>query len=225
MIENTNAPTEIETEVVDNTATEPVRDAEAVLKKNRELLAQNAKLKQMLEGIDIEKARTAMEELRAIEEERLQKKGEYDKLIETKTKAYEERLDTERRRSQQFESTLKHEKLALALIERGVLPDRANYLVKELFEQVDLDYTESGFALKKRGGIGDAAEFNALVEEVKAKSPFFFAANITGGTGGSGSVTNGAAGTRSWSDLNGAEKAAAIRESGGDIELAKKKFR
>jgi len=227
MIDDNQTPTEQYTEV-DNQTTEAVRDAEAVLRKNKELLAQNAKLKSQLglvADFDIEKARDAMAELQKIEEERLQKRGEYDRLIEQKTKAYEERLETERRQREQIQSTLKQEKLALALIENGVLPDRVGYLVKELSEQVDLDLSESGFVLKTRGGIGDATEFNALVEDVKAKSPFFFAANIVGGTGGSGSNSSGTVSSRKWTDLNGAEKAVAIREAGGDLDLARKKFK
>lgn len=226
MIEETNAPAE-NTEVVDNVTTESVRDAEAVLRKNRELLKENAELKRLAEvakNFDFEKARLAMAELQKAEEERLSKKGEYDKLIETKTKAYEERLENERRERTRIESTLKQEKLALALIERGVLPDRVNYLVKEMSEHVELALTETGFALKKLNGIGDVDEFNALVEDVRSKSPFFFAANIAGGTGGSTSVSSSGTSGRKWDDLSRSEKAAAIREAQGDVEVAKKKY-
>lgn len=228
MNEITNTPSEInETEVVDNLTTETVRDAEAVLRKNRELLAQNAKLKRfqhLPEDFDIDKALHALNELNRVEEERLQKRGEYEKLIEQKTKAYEDRLESERKQRTHIEATLKQEKLALHLIEQGVLPDRVNYLVKELSEQVDLDINESGFALKKKGGIGDAAEFNALVEDVRSKSPFFFAANIVGGTGGSASIGNGGASVKKWADLSRAEKTQAIREANGDVAVAQRKY-
>jgi transposase len=226
MNEEMNTPAE-NTEVVDNVATESVRDADAVLRKNRELLKENAELKRLAEvakNFDFDKARQAMDELQRAEEERLSKKGEYEKLIESKTKAYEERLENERKERSRIESTLKQEKLALALIERGVLPDRVGYLVKEISEQVELSLTESGFALKKLNGIGDADEFNALVEDVRSKSPFFFAANIAGGTGGSTSVSTGGTSGRSWSELSRSEKTSAIRDAGGDVELAKKKY-
>lgn len=231
MIDNdTQASTEPinDAKVAEGTA-ETVRDAEAVLRKNRELLEENARLKRQTrlpDDLDVEKARNALAELQRLEEEKLQKKGEYDKLIEQKSKAYEERLETERIQRQRMESMLKQEKLALTLIEQGVLPDRVNYLVKELSEQVDLDFDETGFVLKKRGGIGDVTEFNTLIEDVRTKSPFFFAANIVGGTGGSGSNSTGNVTlNKKWADLNGGEKAVAIREAGGDIELAKKKYK
>ena len=41
--------------------------------------------------------------------------------------------------------------------------------------------------LKKKGGIGDAAEFDAVIEAAKQKTPFFFAANGASGSGASGS--------------------------------------
>jgi hypothetical protein len=222
-------PTEtVETEVVNDSTTEAVRDAEAVLRKNRELLEQNARLKRQLAGaedIDLEKAKAALAQMQKLEEEQMQKRGEYEKLIEQKSKAYEDRLESERQARANMERMLKQEKLALALIENGVLPDRVNYLVKDLSEQVDLELGDAGFALKRRGGIGDAAEFNQLIEDLRDKSPFFFAANIVSGTGGSGSSNSSGVSTRKWSDLNGAEKAVAIRDSNGDIELAKKKFK
>lgn len=222
-------PTEnTETEVVTDSTTEAVRDAEAVLRKNKELLEQNAKLKRQLSSvgdIDLEQAKAAIAQMQKLEEEQMQKRGEYEKLIEQKSKAYEDRLEAERTARANMETMLKQEKLALALIENGVLPDRVNYLVRDLSEQVDLELGESGFALRRRGGIGDAAEFNALIEDLRDKSPFFFAANIVGGTGGSGSSNSGVVSGRKWSDLNGAEKAVAIREASGDIEAAKKKFK
>lgn len=220
----TEAPAE---QTIDN-QTEAVRDAEAVLRKNRELLAELADVKRKMAEIQsfpFDEAKAALEARRKAEEESLVKKGEFEKLYEQRAKAYEEKLESERRERTRMESTLKQEKLALALIEKGVLPDRVHYLVKELGEQVELGTTDTGFVLRKSNGIGDAEEFNLLIEDVKAKSPFFFAANIATGTGGAGSNGSGAVSSRKWDDLNGAEKAVAIREAGGDIGLAKKKFK
>ena len=225
---NTNAPAEQIEQEVNNQTTETVRDPEAVLRKNRELLDENARFKRQLQQLgefDVEKAREAMLKLQQLEEEQMQKRGEYEKLLERTKQGYEERVETERQQRARLETKLKEEKLAMALVENGVLPDRVGYLVKELSEQVELELGENGIALKRRGGIGDASEFNALVEDVRSKSPFFFAANIVSGTGGSGSNGSGLVSSRSWNDLNGAEKAVAIREAGGDIELAKRKFK
>lgn len=224
---NENTPAEIEETIDNQTTTEPIRDPDAVLRKNRELLKENAELKRLSEmarNFDFDRAKQAMETLERAEEERLTKRGEYEKLIEQKSKAYEERIEGERRERQRIENTLKQEKLALALIEKGVLPDRVKWLVKDLSEQVELATTENGFQLRKQGGIGDATEFDSLVEEVRAKSPYFFAANITSGTGGSASIGSNSVSSRKWSDLSRAEKTAAVRDANGDIEAAKKKY-
>jgi hypothetical protein len=226
MEETQNAPAE-QTQATTAQTTEPVRDAEAVLKKNYELLEENRRLKEIArraEGIDLEQARQAMDAQRKAEEERLVKAGEYEKILEQRAKAYEERIENERRERSRIESTLKQEKLALTLIEKGVLPDRVQYLVKELADQVELHTGETGFVLRKKDGIGDAVEFEALVENVKARSPFFFAAQIASGTGGSGSVGSTGTSTRKWSDLSITEKADAIREAGGDTATAQKKY-
>lgn len=226
---NENTPAEIANEsLLENTTNaEPIRDADAVLKKNRELLKENAELKRLAEqarNFDFERARQAMQELERAEEEKLTRRGEYEKLIEQKAKAYEERIENERRERTRIETTLKQEKLALALIEKGVLPDRVKWLVKELSEQVELSTTDSGFALKKLGGVGDATEFDLLVDEVRDKNPFFFAANITSGSGASVSSNSLASGSKKWAELTRAEKTAAIREANGDEQAARKKY-
>jgi hypothetical protein len=180
-------------EKIDNTK---VIDAEAVLKKNQELLGELKKLRDRtreFEGFDFDRAKQALAEQEKLEHERMAKKGEFDKLLEQNKLAYEQRLDKEKTENERLKNTVKHEKLALTLIEKGVLPDRVNYLVKELAEQVELHTTDSGFVLRKQNGIGDADEFNAMVEEFKAKSPFFFAAQVSSGTGGSGSQSTATA--------------------------------
>jgi len=191
-INDTSAQTATE-DKIDN---QRVIDAEAVLKKNQELLGELKKLRDKtreFEGFDFDKAKQALAEQEKLEHERLAKKGEFDKLLEQNKLAYEQRLEKEKTENERLKNTVKQEKLALTLIEKGVLPDRVNYLVKELAEQVELHTTDSGFVLRKQNGIGDADEFNAMVEEFKAKSPFFFAAQGSSGTGGSGSQSTATA--------------------------------
>lgn len=231
-MENETIPAGNETAIFDNAtdanAPEPVKDPEAVLRKNRELLAENAKLKTLAEkakSFDFDAAMQALDAQKRAEEEKLAKRGEYEKLIEQKTRAYEERIEAERRDRARLENTLKHEKLANVLVEKGVLADRVQYLVKELADSLELNQTETGFTLRKTGGVGDATEFDALIEDVRQRSPFFFAANLTTGTGGFGSTANGTGSAKKWADLTRAEKTAAIRDANGDLEAAQKKYR
>ena len=233
MLEQTTSPTD-KTEIETDGNIETVENPEAVLRKNRELLKRNHELARQLAEIkpiadkakdfDFEAASQALEATRRAEEEKLAKKGDFEKLLEQKSRAYEERLESERREKDQIYSTLKQEKLALELIAKGVLPDRVHYLVKELADKVELGTTETGFVLRKKGGIGDADEFNALVDEMKTNSPFFFASQIAPGTGGQASAVSSAVSGRKWSDLSAPEKAKAIRDADGDLDIAKKKF-
>ncbi len=201
-MEETTAPAE-QNEGIDNQ--QAVRDAEAVLRKNQELLAENAKLKavaRQAEGFDFDRARAAMEALERAEEEKLAKKGEFDKLLEQKQRAWEERIGAVTSERDGILNNLKREKLANVLAEKGVLPDRARFLVRELENDIELASDDNGFSLRKVGGVGDAAEFDAIVETVKQKYPFFFGASLApgsgasaqGGTNGSGSQNGAAAG-------------------------------
>lgn len=227
MSEETTAPAEQEAQI-DNTET-TVRDAEAVLRKNSELLAENAELKRLAKqakDFDFEKARAAIAALEHAEEEKLAKKGEFDKLLEQKTRAWEERIAGISHERDGILTNLKREKLANVLAEKGVLPDRTRFLVRELEAQIELHSGEEGFSLRKVGGVGDATEFDAIVEKVKAEYPFFFGASLAPGSGASGSSGNGPAGSaKKWSDLTVAEKTAAIREAGGDLETAQGKYK
>ena len=229
MTDEQNSPTD---ETIETTET--VENPEAVLKKNRELLKRNHELARQLaeqkpivekaKGFDFDTAQRIIEDAKIAEEEKLAKKGDFETLLAQRSKAYEERIESKERETEQLYSTLKQEKLALELIAKGVLPDRVQYLVKEMSEQIELGTTETGFVLRKKGGIGDADEFNALVEEMKSRSPFFFGASLTPGTGGQASTGTAGVSARKWSDLGASEKARAIREANGDLELAKKKF-
>lgn len=225
-MENQDNLSEIET-IETQPTVETVKDPEAVLRKNRELLKENAELKKLAEqakNFDFEAARKALEANQRAEEDRLAKRGEYDKLLEAKSKAWEERIEAERSMRSAIEQRLKFEKLTNTLMEKGVLPDRVGYLVKELVDSVELTQTDNGFELRKKGGIGDSDEFNGLVEQVKAKSPFFFAPSLASGSGATGSMGNGAVSVKKWADLSRSEKTQAIKDASGDLDLAKKKY-
>ena len=176
------------------TQPEAVRDAEAVLKQNAELLAEVKKLKPLAkkaEGFDFDAASAAIEAQTKAEQDRLTKKGEWDKLKEQLDTRHATELGKAKDELNNLLSNLKRERLTNVLTEKGVLPDRAKYLVHELDSQVELESTDEGFRLKKIGGIGDATEFDAMIENVKSTSPFFFAAQGASGSGASGSQNNG----------------------------------
>lgn len=169
-------------------------DVTGLKNKTAELLAEMRRLKEQqkaYEGLDPEAARKAIEAAQVAEDDKLKAAGEFEKLreqLEARHKGEIEKTIAERNT---ILSTLKREKLANALTEKGVLPDRVKYLLGELDPQIELATTENGFQLKKIGGIGDAAEFEGIITSVKEASPFFFASDMTPGSGASGSGTGG----------------------------------
>jgi len=153
----------------------------------------------------------------------LEKKGQYEALLAAKEKAWGERLEAVAKEKDSLLISTHRERLTNELIKRGALPDRAGYLVGELEGATELVTGENGFTLKKKGGIGDADEFDAMIEATKQKTPFFFAADNASGSGANGSG-NGANGGQTPKTLMQAEVSklspAAKREfylAGGEV--------
>ncbi len=221
MADESTAPAEQTSEP--QTTTEPVRDAEAVLKQNAELLAEVKKLKTLTkeaDGFDFQKARAAIEAQEKAELDRLTKKGEWDKLKEQLDTRHATELQKAKDDFEGLLGNLKREKLTNALVEKGALPDRAKYLVHELDAQIELDAKE--FTLKKIGGIGDATEFDLLVESVRKASPFFFASQTQPGGSASGSGSNSGSSANTmpkaqWDAMNVKEQAAYIKSGGKPV--------
>lgn len=169
------------------------------LKAKRDELLKDLKEKQALlakfEGLDPEAAKAALDKLTAAEDEKLKAAGEFDKLKEQLELRHKTELEKATAEKSAILTNLKREKLANALTEKGVLPDRVKYLLGELDAQIELASTDNGFQLKKIGGIGDATEFDAIIDGVKQTSPFFFAADNASGSGASGSGNGGGHGS------------------------------
>ena len=163
------------------------QDVEGLKKSKAEILEEKKRIQ--AERDELAKFK-ADKEAEAAEAELEKKKAEGD--LESWKKAYDERakkeLETERAEKLALFTDVKRERLTNELIKRGVLPDRANYLVGEMDAEIELAKDDNGkYTIKKKGGIGDAAEFDAMINEAKQAKPFFFAANGASGSGASGS--------------------------------------
>jgi len=176
-------------------------DVTGLKNKTKELLADLKKAQdaaKQFEGVDLEAAKAALDAQQKAADEKLKEEGNFEairqqyedriKAAEDKAKADIESIASEKNA---ILANLKRERLANVLTEKGVLPDRVKYLVGELDPAIELVSGENGFSLKKIGGIGDDTEFNAIIDEVKHKSPFFFASDNIAGSGASGSDGNG----------------------------------
>ena len=195
-------------EQVAETPTPEVKDPVAVLKQNEELLKELKRFKDLAkqaDGFDFEKAKAAIAAQEQAEQDRLTKKGEWDKLKEQLDQRHATELQKAKDAHDALLNNLKREKLTNLLTEKGVLPDRVKYLVHELDPNVELASTDNGFSLSKKGGIGDATEFDLMLDGIKTASPFFFASQTQTGGGASGSGNNTGGGktiTRAQYDAN-----------------------
>lgn len=162
------------------------------LKKNKEdILVELAALKKKYEGVDPDKARTALEAAAKAEDERARKEGEFDKLLEQREAAWSERISALTTERDTILSNLHREAVKSELVKRGGLPDRVDYLAGEIVGTTEFSLGESGGVLKKKGGIGDAAELDALFTDHRQSKPFFFASDNASGSGASGSDKQG----------------------------------
>lgn len=177
---------------------------------------------------------TEIEELRKFKEEQEAKvadaesekriaEGKYKEDLEAKEAAWKQRLEQAETASTALLGDVKRERLTNELVKRGVLADRAAYLVHDLDAEIELVKGDSGYQLKKKGGIGDATEFDAVIEAAKAKTPFFFAATNASGSGASGSEGGGGGNAKTmphaqWKGLSPQEQAAFIKDGGQPVE-------
>lgn len=170
-------------------------DVEGLKKSKADILAEKKALTAKLAELEAFKneieSRTSQEE-----QERLIAEGNFKtledklraKLTETEQAAIAER--------QKLLATLKKDRLESELVKRGILPERVKYAVMELDQKVELDASNDAFSFKVKDGIGDANEFQKLVDGLKTESPFFFAAEGQSGGGATGAGNGGGVGVK-----------------------------
>jgi len=200
-------------------------DVTGLKAKRDELLADLKAQKKLLEkygDLDPDAAKKAIEDATSAANDKLKAEGEWDKLREQLETRHKQEVEKAIAEKSAIMSNLKREKLANALTEKGVLPDRVKYLLGELDGQIELASTDSGFQLRKIGGIGDATEFDAIIDGVKSTSPFFFAADNASGSGASGSdYKGGNAKTMpksQWDTMDVKAQAAFIKDGGKPVD-------
>jgi len=146
------------------------------------------------EGVDLEAAKKAIADAQKAADEKLKEEGNFEAIKQQ----YEERIKTAEEKARKEYEVVATEKSTILAV-------------------------DNGFSLKKIGGIGDAAEFDAIIEDVKTTSPFFFASdNATGsGASGSGSSSNGGVKTMpkaQWDAMGVKEQAAFIKSGGQPVD-------
>ena len=155
-------------------------------------------------------------------EKDLEAQGKYEEALAIKEKAWQERIDKEAADKAQLLTRLHNEAAKSELIKRGGIPERVDYLAAEIVSQTEFELGEAGAVLRKKGGIGDAAELEAMFGEAKNAKPFFFAADGASGSGASGSDGTGGGGKTmphaQWKALSPKDQAAFISSGGKPVE-------
>lgn len=170
-------------------------------------------------GLDASKVKNLLEKDESErQKQKLKEQGFEETLAQTQLAAKEAQDKLNQEWQQKHDgvlNNLKTETLKNYLTANGVLADRAKYALADLNDLVDLDISDNGIALKKKGGIGDAKELEAIIGGLKEKSPFFFAPNGASGSGASGSEGNGGGtGGTNRSAMTVAEKSAYVAKHG-----------
>jgi len=186
-------------------------DAEKTKKATKpELMTELEELRQFKLDQEAAAAKAAEKDLEA--------QGKYEEALAIKEKAWQERIDKEAADKAQLLTRLHNEAAKSELIKRGGIPERVDYLAAEIVNQTEFELGEAGAVLRKKGGIGDAAELEAMFGEAKNAKPFFFAADGASGSGASGSDgTGGSAKTMPMAQFGalGVKEQAAFIKSGG----------
>lgn len=221
MSEQAQAPAEQAPE----TTTE-VKDPNAVLAKNAELLEEVKKYKALAknaEGFDFEKAKAAIAAQEQAEQDRLAAEGQWKELQQQLEERHKRDLSTAKKDYDRLTGHLFSEALKTEAVRHGVLGDRLRAAIAEgdLNNVLSLDIDESGYRLKKQGGIGDDREIAEIFDGLKKSAPYLFAGQTQTGGGASGSGSNGGASaktaTRSQWDSWTPEERSAFAASGGKL--------
>ena len=167
-------------------------DVEGLKKSKAQILQEKKDLQSKLD--ELSKFKSEMEQKKSAEEEaQMKKAGEFAELEKKLRAKITELEESHTNEKTSLLNSFKTERLKNELTAKGVLPDRAKYALADIAGQVDLVPGDEGFSLKVKNGIGDAKEFDALIDGLKQSSPFFFASNAASGGGASGSLGNNGA--------------------------------
>jgi hypothetical protein len=204
--------------------TETVRDPQAVLRQNTELLGEVKRLKEIAkkaDGFDFDKAHAAMQQLASLEEEKLTKRGEYEKLLEQKQSAWEKRIQEADAKHASLLANLEQERITnfyTSVV--GVRAEHADSIPRKFIEALQLESSDEGFRLIKKGGIGDDAELKELGELLRTSKPFLFESTSASGSGAQPSSGGSSAKqwTRSQWDSAAPQDRSAFASSGGVVK-------
>lgn len=155
--------------------------------KNVELLGEKKKAEARLAELEkLHAERTAKDE--EAETEKAKAAGQFAELEKKLREKIAEVEQAAEESKAALIQTIKAERVKNLLIEKGMLADRAEYALPSVLERFEL---ADDLSLRVKDGIGDAKEVDAVIGQLKEKTPFFFASTQATGSGASGGSFNG----------------------------------
>lgn len=197
-------------------------DVSGLKQKADELLKEKKALEKAFEGIDPEKAKEALANATAAEDERLKAAGEFEILRGKLEERHANELAKASEQTNSILAKLRQERIANLAISKGVKADRIKAALAEGDLDSILELDAETFNIKKVGGIGDAKEIDEIFTTLKTEKPYLFDAGNTEGGGAAGSSNNnGDAKTMPHSEykkLSAKDQAAFVKSGGKPVE-------
>ncbi len=211
---------------IDN-PTPPVKDPAAVLAKNAELLAKLAAGKKDSEALTARLAEFERKEAEA-ERQKLEKKGDWEKIREAMEKSQAEKdAAKDARYDKLFENTSRYQ-LAVEIgkqkLAEGANPEQlAKLLLLDEIKSVE----ENGKIVWRKLDTDEEVKLHEFIPTLSDNPAYgiYLDSDINPGGDAPGNTGTTKPSGGKWSTMTTAERSQAIRQAGGDVDAAKRKYK
>lgn len=216
------------TEPTDDTVTPPsepvVKNPEAVLAKNAELLGKLATEKKEREALAVRVSEFEKAEADR-QQKALEKKGDYDKLRENMEASHKSALEAEQGRYRSlFENSARYQ-LAVEIGKHAPIQGTEERLAKLLLLDEIKPTEENGKVVWRKIATDEEVALNEFIPSISTAYGEYFQANNNPGGDAPGNTGKTTSTGKAWEKATLTERNAAIRAAGGDVEKAKKNFK
>lgn len=187
---------------------------------NAEEAKKALELQKQIGDFDIEAAKEALAEKKANEHKQLIEKGDFDKARDAYQSEADAKIQASEARLKSIVNRFAEKELELKLRDAGVIDGLADLAVVGVLEQVAIKEIDGKIEFINKDGIGDAADLDAIIGNLKETRAALFESTRLAGSGATGANGNGASSGK-WADLSNNEKVAAITTHGGRDEALK----
>lgn len=172
---------------------------------------------------DVDEARAALKFKKEVDEKKLIDKGDYEAAKEKIQSEAQDKISAVEDKYKKLVRRDAKKTLALELIDKGVRKDLADLAVTDVLNKhIDITEKDGEIVFIEKGGVGDVADLEKVISDLKENRAVFFDSNNVTGSGARGDNGNGGLPGK-WNDLTDFQKAEQIRKH-GTREDAMKQF-